>query len=102
MYPSTNTRSGRSASIETLAIHPYMPSNYTNSTCLTNFDLENICTPIKSITNSTTDILAKLDDTSFKIYKQEEKLTYILSKLSTYEYHIDKANINEMQHPFPL
>ena len=42
------------------------------------------------------DMLAKINDTSIKIENQEEKLTEISSKLSTYEDHIYKAKINKM------
>ena len=45
---------------------------------------------------------SKIDDTSVKTDKQEEKLVYISSKLSTYEYRIDKVNINKILQPLPL
>ena len=48
------------------------------------------------------DMLEKLTDTSFKKGKQEEKLTELSSKISTYEYHIDKSIINEMLQPLSL
>ena len=46
------------------------------------------------MTNSITAMLEKLDDTSIKTDKKHEKLIELSSKLSTYEYHLDKANIN--------
>ena len=52
--------------------------------------------------NHISDMLGKLIDTSSKTDKQEEKLTKLSSKLSTYEEHIDKVIINKMQQPFPL
>ena len=48
------------------------------------------------------DMLEKLTDTSVKKGKQEEKLTELSSKISTYEYHIDKSIINEMLQPLSL
>ena len=47
-------------------------------------------------------MLAKLDDTLVKTDNQEEKLTEISSKLSSYEDHTDKVNINKMLQPLPL
>ena len=57
---------------------------------------------MKSMTNIITAILEKMDDKSLNIENQEEKLTDISSKLSTYEYHMDKVNINEMLQILPL
>ena len=39
----------------------------------------------------------KLGDTSYKKYKQEEELIYLSSKISAYEYHMDKMIISETQ-----
>ena len=39
-------------------------------------------------------IRAKLTDTSYKTYKQEEKLTYISYKWSDYENRLDKLRIS--------
>ena len=47
-------------------------------------------------------MLAKFTDTIFKINKQEEKLTELSSKLSTYEYHIYKVSVNKIIQPLPL
>ena len=49
---------------------------------------------MKSMNQHIAAMLADLYDTSVKTNKQEEKLTDISYKLSTYEYHIDKANTN--------
>ena len=46
-------------------------------------------------------ILEILTSKSSKIDNQEEKLTDLSYKLSTYEYHMDKVIINEMQQPLP-
>ena len=47
-------------------------------------------------------ILAKLTDTISKTDKQEEKLTELSYKLSTYEDHMDNVIINKMKQPLPL
>ena len=47
------------------------------------------------MTNIIADFLAKLDDTSINTDKQEEKLTEISSKLSTYKNHINKSYIKK-------
>ena len=47
-------------------------------------------------------MLPKLTDTSPETEKQEEKIIEFSSKLSTYEDHMDKVIINEMQQPLPL
>ena len=57
---------------------------------------------MKSLTNIISDMLMKLDDTSFKTDNQEEKLIELSSKLSTYEDHMDKSNINKILQPLPL
>ena len=70
MSPSTNTRSGFTASKETLAT---VPTNYTTSTCLSTSDLKKIHNDIKSITDKhhsdmkalndhISDIIAKITD----------------------------------------
>ena len=39
------------------------------------------------------DIIEKITNTIFKADNQEEKLTYLSSKISTYEYHMHKLII---------
>ena len=103
MYSSTKTRSGSTASKEKLDIvHPTSPT----STYLSKSNLKNIHNYIKAMTDKhhfdmkylndqISDMLVKLTDTSYKIYKQEEQLTDILSKLSTYEDRLEKLNVTE-------
>ena len=55
---------------------------------------------ISDINNQISAMLAKLTDKTSKTDKQEEKLTYISYKLSTYEYHMDKVIINEMKNSY--
>ena len=52
---------------------------------------------ISDMNNHISALLAKLTGTSSNTDNQEEKLTDISSKLSTYEYHIDKVIINEIK-----
>ena len=47
-------------------------------------------------------MLAKLTDKSSKTDKQEEKITDISSKLSTYDDHMYKAIINKIIRPLTL
>ena len=47
-------------------------------------------------------MIAKLTDKSSKIDKQEEQLAELSSKLSTYEVHMDKVIINQIQQSFTL
>ena len=57
---------------------------------------------LKKRNNLTSYILTKLTDTSSKSDNQEEKLTELSYKLSTYEDHMDKFIINEKQQPLTL
>ena len=52
------------------------------------------------MTKNIDDMLAKFDDTSINIDKQEEKFVEISSRLSTFEDHVDKSNINKILQPF--
>ena len=93
MSPSMNTQSGSIASKETLAIvSPTSPT----SPYLSKSGINNIHSDIKSMTDKhhsdiktlndhISAMLAKFYDTSSKIDKQEEQLTKISSKLSTYK-----------------
>ena len=93
MSPYKNTRSGYTASNETLDIVP--PTSPT-SPYLSTYDLSNIHNFIKSMTEKhyfymkalnhhISAMLAKLTDTSSKTDNQEEQLTEISFKLSKYE-----------------
>ena len=96
MYTSANTRSGSTASKETLDI---VPTNSPTWPYLSKYDLYNIHNGIKYMTDKhysdmkalndhTSSMLEKLTGTSSKTDNQEEQLTDISSKLSTYEYHV--------------
>ena len=100
MYPSTNIHSRYTSSKETLAI---VPTTSPTTPCISKSDLNNIHNYIKTMTdkhksdmkalnNRIYDMLAKLTDTSFNTYKQEEQLTDISSKLSTYEDRLEKLS----------
>ena len=75
MSPSTNTRSGPTASITTLAIFPH------TSIYITQSDLDNtdryVHTDIKSFNDNITSLLTKILDTNdkqdAKLYNQDEK-----------------------------
>ena len=117
MYPSTNTHSVSTDFNETLDI--FTPTS-TTSTYLTKSDLDNIHTDIKASINKyqyeikamthkhhsgmramndhISAMIAKLTDTSSKIYKKVEELIELSYKLSAYEYHMDKMILNKMQH----
>ena len=93
MSPSRNTRSGSTSSKETLDIVPTISST---SHSPSKSDPDNIHNDIKAMTEKhhsdvknlnkhISNMLAKLTNTSSKTDNQEEKLTYISSKLSTHE-----------------
>ena len=113
MYPSINAYSVPTTSNKTLAIVPPIPHTSLTSSYLTKSDLNNTHTYIKASNNKHHSetramnehipaMFAELTHTSIKTNKQEEKLTDISYKISTYEYHIEKLSINEMLQPFPL
>ena len=52
---------------------------------------------MKALNDHITDMLTKLTDTHSKTDNQEEKLTEIASKLSTYEDRLKKLNTKETQ-----
>ena len=93
MSPSDNTRSGSTSSKETLDI---VPTTSPTSPYLSKYDLENIQNDIKSMTDKHHSdmktlndhiyaMLKNITDTISNTDKQEEQLTDISSKLSTYE-----------------
>ena len=84
-----NTRSVSIASKETLSI---VSSNSPTSPYLSKSDLDNIHNDIKSLNYHISAMLEKPIDTSSNIDKQEEQITEISSKLSTYEDGIDKLS----------
>ena len=97
--PSTNTRSGSTASKEIIAI---VPPNSPTPPYLTQSDLNNIYSDMRSINYHITEInnhistmIAKLTDTSSNTDTQEEQLKDISSKLSTYE---DQVIINKIHY----
>ena len=98
MSSSTNTQSVPTASITTLAIFPPTPPA---SPYITQSDLNNtskdIHTGIKAFNNNTTSLIVKLLDTNDKQDNKDEKITYISSKLSTYEDRLEKIIINKTQ-----
>ena len=63
----------------------------------TKYDFKSTNKNITAINNIIAAILATLADTNNKKNKQEEKITDISSKLSTYEDRLDKMSINETQ-----
>ena len=105
MPPFMITCSGSTASKETLAIVP--PISPT-SPYLSKSDLDSIHNDIKAMTGKhhsdikyfndhISDMLANLTDTISKTDKQEVKLTYISSKISTYEDCLEKLIRTETQ-----
>ena len=101
MYPSRNTRSRSTASKESLYI---FPKTSPTSPSLSKSDLNNNQNDIKSMTEkhhydmkTLNDhiyaMLTKVTDTSSKIYKQEEELIEISSKLSNYEDLLKRMSI---------
>ena len=50
---------------------------------------------MKNLNGHISDMLTKLTNTISKTDKQEEQLTYISSKISTYEDRLEKLNIKE-------
>ena len=101
IYPSVNTRSGSTASKETLYI---VPTTSINSLSLLKYNLDNIHNDIKAMTykhrsdmktlnENISDMLTKLTYTSSKIDKQEEQPIDISSKLSIYGYLLNKLRI---------
>ena len=101
---STNTQYGPTDSNKTLAI---VPTIYHTSPYLNIYYINNIHTDIKASTEKhrsdmkctnnhisdmkyhITVMLSKVTDTGSKTDKQEEKITGLSYKISTYEYHMD-------------
>ena len=99
MSSPTNTQSVPTSSDEIIAIFPHIPPTSPTSLYLKQSDLDNMHTDIKasndkhhseikSTNKQISAMIATLTDTSVKTNKQEEKLTELSSKISTYEYHI--------------
>ena len=89
MSLSPNTRNIPPASIKTIYIAPPMPPTSSTSTSRKkNSGLDKFSYNMKSMTDSIAVILVKLYYTGLNTYNQEEKITEISSKISTYEDHI--------------
>ena len=108
-HPSTNTRSGLKARIETIDI---FPTNLPITTYLSISDLDdtikyihtdikafndNIHTDVKAMNDHIAYMLSTIIDTSVKTNNQDENIIDIFSKLSTYEDFLDKISNKETQ-----
>ena len=58
-------------------------------------------TTMKAMNDHITSMLATLIDTNFNTKNQDEKITFLSSKISTYEYRLEKMS-NEETHLQPL